>query len=249
MCLIVVGWRVHSEFPLIVAANRDEFYARPTAFADYWPESPDVIGGRDLEAGGTWLGITRDGRFAAVTNVREPGAAKGRHSRGRLTHAFLTGRQSAAEYVAQLSRDDYSGFNLLVGDAQSLWYCSNRSALPRQLGPGIHGLSNHLLDSPWPKLLTARQGFEQAIAKLPDRAALFSVLADDEIVPDGELPNTGVPLEWERLLSAIFVHSEEYGTRASTVLSLSNDGRIVFEERSFGPEGRALQSSVISTAV
>jgi len=249
MCLIVVGWRVHPEFPLIVAANRDEFYARPTAIADYWPESPDVIGGRDLEAGGTWLGITRSGRFAAVTNVREPGATKGLHSRGKLTQAFLTGCQSAAEYVTQLNVDDYSGFNLLVGDPQSLWYCSNRSALPQELGPGIHGLSNHLLDSPWPKLLTARQGFAQAIAKLPDRAALFAVLADDEIVPDGELPNTGVPLEWERLLSAIFVRSSEYGTRASTVLSLSHDGRIAFEERSFGPEGRALQSSVISTAV
>jgi uncharacterized protein with NRDE domain len=249
MCLIVVGWRVHPEFPLIVAANRDEFYARPTAFADYWPESPEVIGGRDLEAGGTWLGITRSGRFAAVTNVREPGVAKGLHSRGKLTQAFLAGRESAAEFVKQLNVGDYSGFNLLLGDAQSLWYCSNRSARPRELGQGIHGLSNHLLDSPWPKLLTARQGFARAIAKLPDRAALFDVLADDEIVPDGELPNTGVPLEWERLLSAIFVRSREYGTRASTVLSLSSDGRIAFEERSFGPEGRALQSSVISTAV
>jgi len=249
MCLIVVGWRVHPEFPLIVAANRDEFYARPTAFADYWPESPEVIGGRDLEAGGTWLAITRGGRFAAVTNVREPGAAKGLHSRGKLTQAFLAGQQSAAEYVKQLNAGDYSGFNLLVGDVQSLWYCSNRSARPQKLGPGIHGLSNHLLDSPWPKLLTARQGFAQAIAKLPDRATLFKVLADDEIVPDGELPNTGVPLEWERRLSAIFVRSREYGTRASTVLSLSHDGRIAFEERSFGPEGRALQSSVISTAV
>lgn len=249
MCLIVVGWRVHPDYPLIVAANRDEFYVRPTAFADFWAEAPEIVGGRDLEAGGTWLGTTRTGRFAAVTNVREPGAGKGLHSRGKLTQAFLAGQQTASEYVDQLEMRDFSGFNLLLGDGLSLWYCSNRGAAPRELGPGIYGLSNHLLDSPWPKLVTARLGFAQAIAKLPDRGPLFDVLADDEIVPDTELPSTGVPLEWERRLSAIFVRSEDYGTRASTVLTLAGDGQITFEERSFGPHGRALQSSVISTAV
>ncbi len=249
MCLIVVGWRVHPEFPLVVAANRDEFYARPTAFADYWADAPEIIGGRDLEAGGTWLGISRNGRFAAVTNVREPGAATGLRSRGKLTQAFLTGQQSASDYVHQLQPSDYSGFNLLVADGRSLWYCSNRNSKPQELAPGVYGLSNHLLDSPWPKLLTARLGFQQALAKMPYRAALFDVLADDEIVPDSELPSTGVPLEWERRLSAIFVRSAEYGTRASTVVTQASDGKIVFEERSFGPQGRALQSSVISTAV
>lgn len=249
MCLIVVGWRVHPDYPLIVAANRDEFYARPTAFADYWADAPEILGGRDLEAGGTWLGVARSGRFAAVTNVREPGAAKGRHSRGRLTQAFLASQQSASDYVCQLQSGDYSGFNLLVGDGRSLWYFSNRSAMPQELMPGVYGLSNHLLDSPWPKLLTARLGFAQALAKLPDRAALFDVLADDEVVPDSELPSTGVPLEWERRLSAIFVRSAEYGTRASTVVTMAGDGQIVFEERSFSQHGRALQSSVISTAV
>ena len=249
MCLIVVGWRVHPDFPLIVAANRDEFYARPTEFADFWPESPEIIGGRDLDAGGTWLGITRNGRFAAVTNVREPGADKGIRSRGKLTLEFLASRQSAADYAHQLAMGDYSGFNLLLGDSQSLWYCSNRNALPQELGPGTYGLSNHLLDSPWPKLITARLGFAQALGKLPERMALFDVLADDEIVPDSELPSTGVPLEWERRLSAIFVRSADYGTRASTVLTLARNGQIVFEERSFGPHGQALQSSVISTDV
>ncbi len=249
MCLIVVGWRVHPDYPLIVAANRDEFYARPSAFADFWPDTPEVIGGRDLEAGGTWLGITRTGRFAAVTNVREPGAGKGLHSRGKLTQAFLAGQQTASDYAHQLEMRDFSGFNLLLGDTKSLWYCSNRGAEPQELAPGIYGMSNHLLDSPWPKLVTARLGFAQAIAKLPDRGPLFDVLADDEIVPDTELPSTGVPLEWERRLSAIFVRSEDYGTRASTVLTLAGDGQITFEERSFGPHGRALQSSVISTAV
>jgi uncharacterized protein with NRDE domain len=249
MCLIVVGWRVHADYPLLVAANRDEFYARPTAGAGYWMDAPQIIAGRDLQAGGTWLGITRGGRFAAVTNVREPGTTQGLHSRGRLTRNFLAGSQSAADYVAQIALAEYSGFNLLAGDGTELWYCSNRGAPPLALAPGVYGLSNHLLDSPWPKLLTARQRFTQALASLPERDPLFAILADDEIVPDNELPDTGVPLEWERRLSAIFVHSENYGTRASTVLIQAASGAITFEERSFGPNGRPLQSSLISTAV
>lgn len=249
MCLIVIGWRVHPDYPLVVAANRDEFHARPTARADFWADAPEVIAGRDLEAGGTWLGIARDGRFAAVTNVREAAAAKGLRSRGSLTRDFLVGRRRAADYVGEIDRAGFSGFNLLVSDNDSLWYCSNRSAQSLELVPGVYGLSNHLLDSPWPKLLTARQGFSRALASLPDPAPLFAILADDEIVPDAELPDTGVPLEWERRLSAIFVRSEPYGTRASTVVMLAADGGITFEERSFGPNGQPLQSSRISTGV
>lgn len=249
MCLIIIGWRVDPDFPLVVAANRDEFHARPAAAANFWADAPEVIAGRDLEAGGTWLGITRDRRFAAVTNVREPGAAKGLLSRGRLTQAFLEGRQSAAEYIGRIEMGDYSGFNLLANDGQSLWYCSNRGAKPRELAPGVYGLSNHLLDSPWPKLLTARQKFSQALKHLPDREPLFDILADDEIVPDSELPDTGITLDWERRLSAIFVRAEGYGTRASTVVVQAADGSINFEERSFGPGGAPIQSSVISTGV
>jgi uncharacterized protein with NRDE domain len=249
MCLIVVGWRVHPDYPLVVAANRDEFYRRPTALADFWPDAPDVLGGRDLEAGGTWLGITRAGRFAAVTNVREPNAAPGRLSRGRLVQAFLTGSRSAKDYVAGIDMAGYSGFNLLVCDGGSLWYASNRGAAPAELAPGIYGLSNHLLDSPWPKLVSARQRAARAIAALPERAALLAILADDEIVRDDELPATGVSLAWERLLSAIFVRSADYGTRASTVVTVGRAGDIDFEERSYGPGGVPLQSSVISTAV
>ena len=249
MCLIVVGWRVHPDYPLVVAANRDEFYARPTARADFWADAPEVIAGRDLEAGGTWLGITRDRRFAAVTNVREAAAAKGLDSRGRLTRDFLAGRQRAADYVGEIDRAEYAGFNLLVSDDESLWYCSNRSPKSLDLAPGIYGLSNHLLDSPWPKLVTARQGFGRALASLPDPSPLFAILADDEIVPDTELPDTGIPLDWERRLSAIFVRSEPYGTRASTVVMLAAAGGITFEERSFGPNGQPLQSSRIATGV
>ena len=249
MCLILVGWRVHPNFPLVVAANRDEFYARPTALADFWADVTDVIAGRDLEAGGTWLGITRGGRFAAVTNVRESGAGKGRHSRGRLTQDFLAGRQGPEEYLRDLDPKDYSGFNLLLGDGDALWYFSNRGTGPEVLEPGIYGLSNHLLDSPWPKLLTARQGFARALGDLPDRSSLFRVLADDEIVADTELPATGIPLEWERRLSAIFVHSAAYGTRASTVVTRTTAGDICLEERSYGPNGQPIQSSLISTGV
>lgn len=249
MCLIVVGWQAHPAFPLVVAANRDEFYARPTAPADSWRDAPAVIAGRDLQAGGTWLGVTRHGRFAAVTNVREPGVAPGRLSRGELTRNFLQSEQSAVDYLAELERSAYSGFNLLLSDGQALCYASNRGPVAQRLEPGIYGLSNHLLDSPWPKLVTARQRFSAALSHLPKQQPFFDILADDEIVPDKELPDTGVPLEWERRLSAIFVRSPDYGTRASTVVAVNGAGTVFFEERSFGPNGQALQASTISTGV
>lgn len=247
MCLIVVGWQAHPDYPLVVAANRDEFFARPTALAARWPASPSVIGGLDLEAGGTWLGITDTGRFAAVTNVRESGMAKGERSRGDLTRRFLTGDTRAAGYVQAIDYDAYSGFNLLLGDGESLYYASNRDGDPRPLAPGIYGLSNHLLDSPWPKLVKARTAFAEALPKLPETTGLFELLADEAIVADNLLPNTGVPLAWERLLSAVFVRSPDYGTRASTVLWQNRHGEIQFTERSFDAAG-PLQSSVISTS-
>lgn len=248
MCLIVVGWRVHPDYPLVVAANRDEFYARPTAPLGRWPDFPKIIGGRDLEAGGTWLGISESGRFAAITNVREPGMAQGTQSRGALTRGFLTAHTSAGEFAAQIDGTQYSGFNLLLGDGQTLVYCSNRDGEPRQLPPGIYGLSNHLLDSPWPKLLAARERFAAALPRLPDESAFFELLADQSIVADENLPSTGVPIEWERLLSAIFVKSENYGTRASTLVWQDADGKITVHENTFGPND-PLQSSVISTSV
>lgn len=249
MCLIVVGWRVHPDYQLVVAANRDEFYARPTALAARWPDAPQVIGGIDLEAGGTWLGMTEKGRFAAVTNVREPGLPPGRISRGQLTRDFLVGSQPALTYAQSLKGEDYAGFNLLLCDGQQLVYCSNRDGAPRALAPGVYGLSNHLLDSPWPKLLKAREAFSAALPSLPDETAFMRLLTDDEIVADELLPQTGVPLAWERLLSAIFVRSENYGTRASTLAWQHRDGRVCLHEQSFGAHGQPLQSSLISTAV
>jgi uncharacterized protein with NRDE domain len=237
MCLILVAWQCHPQFPLVVAANRDEFYARPSAGAGPWPEDPRVRGGLDLEAGGTWLGVREDGRFAAVTNVREPGVPKGLRSRGLLTKDFLLGRQSPGECAAAIEGGRYSGFNLLLADRQALWYCSNRDGGSRRLAPGIYGVSNHLLDTPWPKLVTAKARFAAALDGLPAFDPLFSILADREIVPDHDLPDSGVPLAWERLLSAIFVQSEDYGTRASTVLTRDRLGAVRLEERRFGPGG------------
>ena len=248
MCLIVVGWRAHPDYPLVVAANRDEFFARPTAFAGRWPDAPSAIGGLDLEAGGTWLGVTDCGRFAAVTNVREPGMAKGQRSRGDLARRFLTGKASAPAFAAAIDHDAYSGFNLLLGDGDSLYYASNRDGEPRPLAPGVYGLSNHLLDSPWPKLVKARTAFSDALQDLPDTLGLFELLADEAIVADDRLPDTGVPLAWERLLSAVFVRSPDYGTRASTVLWRHRNGETHFVERSFDAAG-PIQSSVISTSV
>lgn len=239
MCLILIAWRFHRDYPLVVAANRDEFFARPTATAARWADAPQVLAGRDLEAGGTWLGVTDTGRFAAVTNVREPGVAPGPRSRGELTRAFLTAEMSAADYAASIRGEDYSGFNLLVADHETLAYRSNRDGPARTLQPGIYGVSNHLLDTPWPKLETARARFAAALAQLPDEAAMFALLGDDEIVPDERLPATGVPIEWERRLSAIFVRSPDYGTRASTLLLQRKDSSGCLVERSFGAGGPA----------
>ena len=249
MCLIVVGWRVHPNYPLVVAANRDEFYARPTMAATHWPDAPQVIGGIDLEAGGTWLGITEAGRFAAVTNVREPNMEKGVCSRGALTRDFLLSDFSATDYAQQIDGPLYSGFNLLLSDGESLVYCSNRDSPARVLPLGVYGLSNHLLDSPWPKLIQARQRFTKALQHLPEEVDFVELLADQTIVADDNLPKTGVPLEWERLLSAVFVKSENYGTRASTLVWQRADGMVKVHEQSFGPNGQPLQSSVISTSL
>ena len=238
MCLILVAWQSHPRFPLVVAANRDEFHDRPSREAGPWPASPGVLGGLDLEAGGTWLAVAEPGRqVAAVTNVREPGVPKGRLSRGFLPRDFLLGGQSPAAFAAAVDGPAHSGFNLLLADADALWYCSNRGGAARRLGPGIYGVSNHLLDTPWPKLVGAKARFARALADLPAFPALFEILADREVVPDHALPASGVSLEWERLLSAVFVRSERYGTRASTVLTWRPGDGFEMEERRFGPDG------------
>jgi uncharacterized protein with NRDE domain len=240
MCLILFAYEAHTKYRLVVAANRDEFYARPTARAQFWPNAPDVLAGRDLTHGGTWLGVTRGGRFAAVTNYREPRAAvPDAPSRGHLVGEFLNGTDSPGEYLARVAANAsrFNGFNLLAGDAASLYYYSNRSGAPRRLAPGIYGLSNHLLDTPWPKVEAGKGALAALVsgAAGPEREALFRLLSDRERAEDSRLPDTGVGVEMERTLSPLFIRSQGYGTRSSTVLLAGRDGRIEFVERSFDP--------------
>jgi uncharacterized protein with NRDE domain len=240
MCIIIVAWKVHPDYPLVVAANRDINYARPTRAADFWPDAPRLLAGRDLVANGTWLGITRDMRFAAVTNFREYPAKPGVRSRGLLTRDYLLGRDDPASYCAQIERDLYEGFSLLVADGTHLSYVSNRDGALRVLGSGIYGLSNSLLETPWPKVTRAKDAFNSALDKLPRRAEFFRFLSDEPRPPYETFPHTGVPIEIERLRSAVFIQSPDYGTVSSTLLLVSRFGRISLEERSFGPGGQAL---------
>ncbi len=240
MCLVLLAWQSHPDYPLVVAANRDEFFSRRTAAADFWDDAPDVLAGRDLEAGGTWLGISRSGRFAALTNYRDPSRQKtGAPSRGELVSRYLTGGQSAPEYHAELAAcaDRYNGFNLLFGDLQALCCFSNCGEGARRLTPGIYGLSNHLLDTPWPKVVQGKSALGAALQALPETAPLFELLRDDRIAPDEALPRTGVSLEWERLLSAAFIRMPGYGTRSSTVLLLGRQGQLRFVEQTYLADG------------
>jgi uncharacterized protein with NRDE domain len=223
MCLILVAWRAHPEFPLVVAANRDEFFNRPTASASFWPDS-GILAGRDLQAGGTWMGIGPTGRFAALTNFRDPA----RHrddaaSRGQLVAGFLMADAPPRAWLKGIRNDSgrYNPFNLIVGDTHSLACLSSVTGDIRDLGPGVFGLSNHLLDTPWPKVETAKSALSDALSALPDDSALFDLLRDDAVHPDELLPRTGISLDWERLLSAAFVKAPGYGTRSSTVLKVS----------------------------
>ncbi len=238
MCLIFVAWRVHPDFPLVVAANRDEFFARPTAAAAFWPEAPSILAGRDLEAGGTWMGVTRRGRFAALTNFRDPGRMReGAPSRGTLVAGFLGEESPADAYLRRIEAfgRKCNGFNLLLCDGDSLWWTSNVGGEPRQLAAGIYGVSNHLLDTPWPKVGAGKTALTRALDDLPGEQGLFDLLRDESVHPDEHLPATGVSLEWERLLSAAFVKSPAYGTRSSSVLVRHRDGTTVFDEQTWLP--------------
>ncbi|WP_095162140.1 NRDE family protein [Pseudomonas sp. Irchel 3F5] len=238
MCLIVFAWRPGHAQPLIVAANRDEFYARPSRVLEAWEDAPGVYAGRDLEAGGTWLGIGPDGRFAALTNIRDPHQPQGARSRGELVAAFLRGELGVEAYLDQVASrsQQYSGFNLLVANSTQLGYLNARQATPQLLGEGVYGLSNAGLDTPWPKLVKARAGLQQHLAD-PQPERLLELLGDNLPAADSELPETGVGIGTERLLSSVFIASQNYGTRASTVLIVEADGRRRLLERSFGPLG------------
>jgi uncharacterized protein with NRDE domain len=235
MCLILFAWQQQTDYPLVVIANRDEYYKRPSRDAHWWQDA-DIFAGRDLEAGGTWLGVNRRGRFAAVTNVREPGAMKpGKRSRGELPHGYLAGSEDAETYLRALTPRDgeYAGFNLLLGDTRALWFYSNREHRPRRIEPGVYGVSNGRFDEPWPKLVSGREELAEQIAGEIDHAQLLEILTDHRVAEDHELPDTGVGLEFERLLSSRFIRSPGYGTRACSVVSFSRSGQVEFSEQNF----------------
>jgi uncharacterized protein with NRDE domain len=228
-------------YGLIVAANRDEYFGRPAAPAEFWDDHPNVLAGRDLEAGGTWLGITLGGRFAALTNYRNPADRRtGAPSRGALVSEFLTGKATPRKYVEEVEKRSaaYNGFSLLVGDAGSMYFLSNRGGHAAPVDPGVHGLSNHLLDTPWPKVEKSKARLAALLDRPFDSKAVFSLLHDTQRAPDGELPTTGVSLELEERLSAIRIPAVGgYGTRCSTVVCLGTDGKIEFHERSYHEDG------------
>lgn len=254
MCLIVLAWRQHPANDLILAANRDEFHARPTQTAHWWQTCPGptwLFGGRDQQAGGAWCAASRDGRFAAVTNVREPGAPQGRLSRGALVRDYLAGNNTAQGWAQRCHRygDDYSPFNLLIGDGDSLWFVSNRGTQRlHAIPPGVYAISNGHWGDHWPKTDRAEAGMADALAQFsapradgdsasthPLVEALFAVLADSDPVTPASLPATGVPIEQEMFLSPVFIQSTVYGTRASTVVLRTPNGHTTFYERSFDP--------------
>ena len=242
MCLISVNWRAHPRYELVLAANRDEFHHRPTTAAGWWADAPEVFGGRDLLQGGSWLAVNRERRLAAVTNVRrmvqpDPNAP----SRGALVADFMRSTQSAAEFSKRLRgrAGAYAGFNLLLYDGETLLYATNHDGFnSERLAPGIHAVSNAALDTPWPKLVKLRKAMRDWSTQSPsDDNLLFAALADDHVARDTELPDTGVGIELERLLSPAFIRGPQYGTRASSVITLNAHGALSFSERRFGPNG------------
>ncbi len=239
MCFLVCSYERHPGYRLVMVTNRDEFYARPTAPAACWDDVPGVLAGRDLQGGGTWLGVTRAGRFAALTNYREPGVRQAdAPTRGALVAAYLAGPDGPRAYLEGLRQeaDRYNGFNLLVVDSEGLYYFSNRAPGVQRLGPGRYGLSNHLLDTPWPKIVRGKAALDDALNdEAIDPEALLRLLADTRTAPDEALPDTGVGLTWERALSSIFIKSPTYGTRASTLVLIDYAGRVTFIERTYTP--------------
>ena len=241
MCLILFSFRAHRHFPLVVAANRDEHFNRPAAAAAFWDDHPGVYAGRDLEQGGTWMGISIRGRFAAVTNYRQgrPGAAAHR-SRGALVSNFLTGETPASSYMAGIDGGQYNPYSLIAGDLDALFFQSNRGNGVLPVAPGVHGLSNHLLDTPWPKVTAGRAALAATCdSDDPDAigSALFAMLSERRHAQDPQLPDTGIDRQRERELSPPFITGSHYGTRTSTLLLVHASGEVFVHEKRYGPGG------------
>jgi uncharacterized protein with NRDE domain len=246
MCLLIFAHRVSPRHPLVVAANRDEFHARPTAESDFWTEHPDLLAGKDLEQGGTWMGITRNGRFAAITNYRDPSrTAPAPRSRGELPLHYLTGQQSPTDYLSGIAEKakEYAGFNLLLGNGDELWYFTNSTPeaerVPRCLPPGIYGLSNAQLDTPWPKVALGKDHLQTLLDEGPlTHEALAEVVGGQQLADPHALHQHGLASEMDLLLSAQFIVTDRYGTRSSTTLITHQDGNASWREVSFNERGQ-----------
>jgi uncharacterized protein with NRDE domain len=241
MCLILFATKVHPDWPLVIAANRDEWRDRGTQEAHWWWDSPILLAGRDLRAGGSWMGMTKAGRIAAITNFRDPADRRSSApSRGQLVTECLMGTMQPDDYLATLAMRaaDFNAFNLVAGDVDGLWIFNSRERGVRKIPPGVHGLSNDILDEPWPKVARGRK----ALAKILQDGAhdiepLFGLLSDTTQPPDSQLPDTGVGVTWERTLSPALIRGVRYGTRCSTVLMVGRDRRVIFEERTRDAKG------------
>jgi len=248
MCLILIAIHQRPEYKLVLLANRDEYYERPSQSPHFWEEDPDILAGRDLIAGGTWLGVTKKGRIAAVTNYRDPSSLKPEApSRGKLVSRFLSGAMGPRAYLDLIrkERDRYNGFNLILGYPDRLFWYSNRMDEVVPLFQGIYGLSNRLLYTPWPKVVRAKSLLEEILraeTKLSPEP-LFRLLQDRYRPLDTELPSTGVPLEWERILSPIFIASPTYGTRSSTIILIDRENHVTFLEKTFNAHPEPISTS------
>jgi uncharacterized protein with NRDE domain len=247
MCILFIAVEKHPEYPLIIAANRDEFHQRPTQQSHFWEKHPELLGGRDLEAGGSWMGVTRTGRISALTNIRDPSRQLNNAiSRGELVTHYLTEGISTEAYAKRIenSAEAYNGYNLLYGslNPSDLWVFNNHTLRHQQLTPGYYGLSNASLDKPWPKIKRGKQGLADYCESHEhiNIDSLFCLLGDKTKAADEELPSTGVPYEWEKQLSSIFIHGESYGTRSSTILTLDHNNHVTWNEHSFDPQGETI---------
>ena len=240
MCLIFISLHHHPEYKLIIAANRDEFYIRRTAPAQWWVDQPHILGGQDLEAQGTWMGITTSGKTGLVTNFRDPqNINPAAPSRGHLVSDYLENETAADKYAAEVEKKakQYNGFNLLVGTVDALWYLSNYRKGAQKLVPGFYGLSNHLLDTPWPKLLRGKERLKPLLQKSEIQTKeLLDFLYDGTLAADDQLPDTGIGLERERALSSMFIKTPGYGTRCSTALLVDQHNHVLFSERVYDVE-------------
>ncbi|WP_414830725.1 NRDE family protein [Alteromonas sp. H39] len=240
MCILFVAINQHADYPLVIAANRDEFHRRPTAPSSFWASYPDLLAGQDLEANGTWMGVTRNGNIAALTNIRNQEQKSDARTRGELVVNALTQQdQSAFSQTLRTSRNQYNGYNLLYGHLTALTVYNNAQDRFFPLSDGIHGLSNADIQTPWPKVTRGMQSLTSYISSTRQlqQDALFTLLRDDEKAEDHLLPETGIGYEWEKLLSSIFIQSPEYGTRTSTLLLMDNQQQCHWQERTFSPQG------------